>query len=368
MNFSKKTFCSLLFNGWDSREQSPCCYWKGNRYKNFEHMQDNITKVQQDSIQGRRSEPCNACFAIEDSGTKSHRQYHLPNDYQGFTQQEFDNYYKSDVTDPKIKHLIIDTGLNCNFACRTCSIYSSTGWWKEHREKTGYTPTKSNHPVDPNLDYLLDEDLSSVRYVSVLGGEPFLDQSHIKILEVLPSDCTIAYTTNGGIPLSAQLKHHLHRFDNVQICFSIDAVGQPFDYIRTNGHWPQVEANMQDIKNCLLNAEITFSTVISALNVVYYKDNVDWIKENYPGSSIYINPALWQPYYTLNIFTPTEKDAIRNYLDNSDTLAGVVNLLDSSKFDQSARDQFFREIEWTRNYKKLDVAEYLPRLWQLLEK
>ena len=65
----------------------------------------------------------------------------------------------SEASEKKLKYLIVDTGTQCNFACRTCGPWSSTGHIKEWKDKNGETW----HNVAIDYNKLLEQDLSNVK-------------------------------------------------------------------------------------------------------------------------------------------------------------------------------------------------------------
>ena len=48
-------------------------------------------------------------------------------------------------------------------------------------------------------------------------------------------------------------------------------------------------------------------------------------------------------------------------------MAAIMQHIDNSSFSQAALDNFYSEIEFTKEFKNLDINEYLPRLMKLLE-
>ena len=125
-----------------------------------------------------------------------------------------------------------------------------------------------------------------LRYLEFTGGEPFMISEHFDLLRELVASgdsrhIEIHYNTNGTIwPADAeQLWQH---FQHVEIAFSIDDVGQRFEYQRSNADWNEVEQNIQRFRNMReRNSNITMQvcSTISVFNILHVADLDAWIHQ-----------------------------------------------------------------------------------------
>ena len=136
----RSTYCSLSTSAWDDRSKKMCCFAQLPQFKDHKQMhQDNrVKELVNDLATGVRNPICDVCWKAEESGSFSMRQQSLRNEGPPKSQEYIDN----EASEKKLKYLIVDTGTQCNFACRTCGPQNSTGHVKEWEEKHGKTWNK----------------------------------------------------------------------------------------------------------------------------------------------------------------------------------------------------------------------------------
>lgn len=231
---------------------------------------------------------CSKCLVQESSNKKSMRQGYL--DTHG------------DITyDASIQYLDINIDQTCNLACVTCGPDFSTTWRNELKIK--------NQAARPNLDEffqfkLKNLDLSQLQEVRFWGGEPFLTLTHKKILEYIksridPGQIRLMYNTNGTQQIDQSTKQLIEQFKFARISFSIDAIGQQFEYLRYPAKWAQVEQTlMWWQKNLPHNSMLALTVTASILNVLDLDSVFDWHKDHFSKSvfgddiEIYVHQAF----------------------------------------------------------------------------
>lgn len=231
---------------------------------------------------------CNKCISQEQSGKKSMR--------MGYLETHGANTYE-----PSLQYLDINVDYTCNLACVTCGPEVSTTWRNELKIK--------GLDVRPNLDqffknYLNTLDFSQLKEVRFWGGEPFLTNTHKKILEFIaertdPSTIKLMYNTNGTQLINDETKQLIERFKFVRISFSIDAIGDQFEYIRYPAKWTNVEQNLFWWKDNLPhNSMLSLTVTASILNVLDLNTVFDWYHANFTKSKfgddieIYVHQAF----------------------------------------------------------------------------
>ena len=325
--------------------------------------------LQQDLINGVKNPMCEKCWSYEELGETSMR--------MTSTNRKSPEQIQKEIQEKKLNHLVIDSGNVCNLACRTCSPWSSSSLIKEFQAKSQWLNKKNWFPFHikkTNLDYLIAEDYSQIEQISVLGGEPFQNLDHLAVLETIISQghadkCELNYSTNATVSIPNKILAVLNKFKLVNIMLSIDAIGRPFEYIRTNGVWDVVTTNVDNLlqiskKNP--NFNIQAHPTISALNVLYLDELLQWYKNNQLEYSVVFCDGT--PEYSFGIFNDQQKKLIVDQLVNSQfDLSSTVQHINSCKFEPADLAQFEQEIAFTKEYKGLDIKEYLPKLTRLLE-
>ena len=354
-------------SGWDSRTKKMCCWAKLPEYKNYQEMhKDQVVKdLLQDLMSGVRNPICNGCWEMEDVNAISMRQQRLQNKTEEVLQDE--------IANNKIKHLVIDSGTQCNFACRTCGPWSSTGHYKEWETRTGKA-WNENKIVSTDVESLLKQDLSAVESVEVLGGEPFTNLDHLQVIKKIngsetSANCSLSYSTNGSVKLRPEILDTFDKFRSVNISLSIDAIGKAFDYIRTLGKWDIIVKNvetLQQYKKTYKNLSVSAHPTISALNILYIDELFNWFDlQQIPFSLVF---CTHPEEYSMEIFNKEQKKQIINQLEQNPTniKKQIIKHIQNTEFVENSLTTFKKTIKFTEEYRKLSLKEYLPILYKLI--
>lgn len=349
--FSHPSFCVLPFYAIEYPRKTPCCLMS-----DF----DNLEEIRSDMLAGQRPQSCNACWRLEDSGSKSDRQ--LKNESMDF-------YTDMDVEQlltechqklNKITHYKIDTSNTCNAACTTCSGDSSSTWNKIYQ--------KNNLEILPNWKITPQQthdwvDYPNAKSIIFRGGESFLSDTNFYILEQLlannNTNCFVSFVTNGSFSLSKYQKNIISKFSNVNFCFSIDGVGPVFEYLRWPLKWDKIKHN---ISWCLdHNITPSVSYTLSNVNLLYHPQTTKWFKDS--NLKYLVNPV-----YTPECFRPQSLPAtVKTRLGQ---LPGFDHLQYFFKHDDH-NDQWYEEfktqIALQDSMKNIAIKDYLPELVELLK-
>jgi sulfatase maturation enzyme AslB (radical SAM superfamily) len=135
-------------------------------------------------------------------------------------------------------------------------------------------------------------DLSTLRAIKLIGGEPLMEQD--KFINVLQrcdrKNLSIMLTTNGTLTPNEELYTLLRECKQVKINLSIDAYGPLNDYLRKGSKWDKTVENMHwfnehfaktmNIKNVALHS------VASIYNLNHVDKLYNFVKETFPNMSI----------------------------------------------------------------------------------
>lgn len=382
------TYCSNAFGGLDNWKNSICCEIElfpsqsldRVHYASFDEIINHpLTKEIADALSnGIRHPKCNDCWRKEDNGLNSLRTFSLPFVHTGERFEIDKEIVEDEINDKKIRRLVIHSGSMCNLACRTCGPWLSSGWWKEANYRTDNKESKfhmypPDHLKNLHIKKILNEDLSKVRIIQILGGEPFLNLDHLAVIDKIINDgnskkCELNYVTNGTVTPPKILLENAKHFKRVNFAMSLDAVGKQFHYIRTTGSWQDVLKNIGIVRR-FDNIEINVNCVLSVLNIMYIEEVFKLCRFlEMPLSFVFLdNPK----YYSPNILKSTEKVKVLSYLETLNeknyNITPLVNYIKNSTFDTELRKRFFEEIELTKEFRGLDAKEYIPELINILE-
>jgi sulfatase maturation enzyme AslB (radical SAM superfamily) len=305
LNNQSKTFCMHPFTGLATREDGAICACCRSHpvgfigKDNLEDIWNNDTmrRIRRQVLHGERPPECEPCFSLEDQGVESLRERHIA----GIIPEARINLYpdaisKLNTTDYTMPFEIptMELKLNnlCNLKCRMCHPMDSTSWndWSEVKE---FYKKENNIMYDiveehglerkPFLDKFQDNPewwasleklLPHFRRVEFAGGEPLMDPTHYRILDMLApygDQIEIKYATNLttlGITKGRTIYDYWPKFKSVAVNVSIDGVGDSYEYIRGNANWCELIDNIKRIQTIPNISRIVGAVTVQVSNVL----------------------------------------------------------------------------------------------------
>ena len=287
---NKKYFCHDIHSslnikwGKDGWRASPCCF-TGKISSLIDLDKKNWftelwPQLRKDNVNNQPLDPiiCRMCIDDETVGKQSRRLGEIVKRGQTVAHS---------CVGPKYIEISID--YTCNQACMICDAGASSLWRK-------YTDTtiQGNSPIasDQDIEKLLENiDLTQLDSVRIIGGEPLLTDKHTKFLNFLEkkgsnlSNIELWYHTNGSCRVNEDTLGLWKKFKLVFLYFSLDDIGQAFNYQRYPGDWKAVTDNMHWFRehvsaNVLLRVERT----VSLLNAHRLLEVEQWKKQNFSST------------------------------------------------------------------------------------
>jgi sulfatase maturation enzyme AslB (radical SAM superfamily) len=311
MNDSK-TFCMHPFTGLATREDGAvkiCCRSQPIGWIQDDSLEeawngDIMREVRRQVLCGERPEVCKPCFDLEDQGVESLRQRHIKNTIPESRINLYPNalnQLNDDYTMP-FEFPTIEIKLNnlCNLKCRMCNPLDSTNWkdWdnvvpfykKENNylvptvEKLVKKPGQYIGPFDDTDNWWasFEKLLPYFKRVEFAGGEPLMDPQHYKILDMLKpygKNIEIKYATNGttlGISNGRSIHDYWPLFKSVAVNVSLDGIHDVYNYIRSNGNFSEVEANIKEIQTIPNVSRVVGAFTAQAGNILQAADCIDY--------------------------------------------------------------------------------------------
>lgn len=358
------TFCRYLSNQAriEYGKYRPCCWFTNaanitnkNAVQAYQKHLYSITNFE--SAGGA----CQECEQRENKGLFSPR-------LESFNKREF---LESDA-DGVIKNLEIQIDRDCNGACLICGPWNSTTWEKYNNKlknipiKDVADPTDATHNFIQQITDSIN--FSKVQDIRILGGEPLRTDSHLLLLNEIknPESTIVRYTTNGSCRPDKQMLEVWSRFKEIHLTFSIDGIGEHFNYLRWPLQWSQVENNIKfvlDLKDS--NVKITpFSYTTTPLSLYYHDTYVQWAQEFFKDT--YLNPnrmfaTLWQPRgqteMQLSAIPPELADVLRSKYGPDHS---VTKLLES--YDPAKNIEFKNYIAYHDDHRGTDWRKVFPEM------
>ena len=272
--------------------------------------------------------------------------------------------------------LIVNTGPLCNLQCRTCSPWLSSSWIKEYNQLPsefqifGKSLNLEKVKTWPGQYYQFNDELSCVRELGLIGGEPMYNADSYNLLEKVyhatNGNTTITFTTNGTILFDNKKYPWLNKFKSIVLIVSLDASGQASNFIRTGSTWSTIEKNIQEYIK-MPNIRVEYHPTYSVLNIFEIDRLKKWAESIGIVATNEITYVEHPRHFSYNILTDVEKITAVEYLTSVGQYT-VANRVTESTFEPKERSKFIKLMEHTKTYHDLDWKDYLPELYNLLNK
>jgi MoaA/NifB/PqqE/SkfB family radical SAM enzyme len=343
-------------------------------------------KIRKSFDNGEKDPACKKCWEEEDAGRDSKRIR---------DNKKFEEYFKNNNIEPwntnaGIKIVELNAGNTCNIQCRTCHPYSSSKWVKEFydvnidkNQKTWKVHLQESKVYNDSWEEesLVWEELDKIGQdvvqIDVYGGEPWLLKKQWEFMRKSvdkgwSKNQTIHYNTN-GTQWDPELISLFDHFKNVNVGFSIDGIGEQFEFMRYLAKWETVLNNLSKAKEYSKDKphlHFDICHTISSLNVFYIPEFIEYFERDW---SIYLNLVHWPHYYAITIFPDKIKEIIVDKLERINQndwnqVPGIINLIKSGKFNQSLWDEFKRRIDVHDQYRNQDYYKTFPEFGEIIRR
>ena len=380
--YIKSNICPLP---WTSLEigvnggAAPCCLYKG-QVPNVKVYKTNLKAIQQSQYMedlrtqfknGEKPAGCDRCWLEEDAGKDSKRinsLYKMKDSLKEWTPN----------SKPALKFIDFKLGNVCNLKCRICGSWSSSKWAQEEMDY-GENPVARKHLTEggwpkknPQFFEDIKEVLEDVEYFEFTGGEPFMIHNHFKILEHCvekgyAKNQDIHYNTNGTQLPGRDIFDLWKHFKRVEIAFSIDDVGEPFEYQRYGANWKEVNHNLNQFKIYqTMNMEFQICTTISIFNVFSLAKIALWVRQFDP-KFFYVNTCFDPPYFNIQTLPKQIKNIVNSRYSDLKDFQPTLRFMNSAHTEtEKIKENRKERILQTDKYRKENCGEVFPLLNNVL--
>jgi MoaA/NifB/PqqE/SkfB family radical SAM enzyme len=297
---------------------------------NFRDIQDSnsMRSLREQFLAGKKPQTCRKCWNEERAGRTSKRMHTLDRLKHNISDTEW-------TADAKpLMFLDLKLGNICNLKCRICGSWSSSQFAAEELNQLPHEERKTSFPYQmmragawpqENQSFWneIDSVLEDIRYIEFTGGEPFMIAEHFSMLQGIVDrgiahQVEIHYNTN-GTQYPEQAPEIWRHFRTVEIAFSIDDLGQRFEYQRTNAVWSEVEQNIarfRDLKAQYPNIRLQCCSTVNVFNVRYIDQLAHWL-EHQGFDYVYWNMMHDAWYFSIATLPDSAKAEIILHLENA---------------------------------------------------
>jgi pyruvate-formate lyase-activating enzyme len=381
--YIKSNICPLP---WTSLEigvnggAAPCCLYKG-QVPDVKVYKTNLKAIQQSQYMedlrtqfknGEKPAGCDRCWLEEDAGKTSKRMNSL---------YKMTHSLKDWTPDSKTSLKFIDFKLGnvCNLKCRICGSWSSSKWAQEELDY-GENPVARKHLTEggwpkknPQFFEDIKEVLEDVEYFEFTGGEPFMIHNHFKILEYCvekgyAKNQDIHYNTNGTQLPGRDIFDLWRHFKRVEIAFSIDDVGEQFEYQRYGANWKEVNHNVNQFKIYQThNMEFQICTTISIFNVFSLAKIALWVRQFDPNF-FYVNTCFDPPYFNIQTLPKQIKNVVNARYSDLKDFQPTIRFMNSAHTEtEKIKENRKERILQTDKYREENFGDVFPLLNKVLQ-
>lgn len=381
-------YCAYAWHGMyiaPNGDMSSCCDQLGVGVNSSTHTipeayhSEQFNRIRERLLRGEEVPECEKCWRKERVGLPSSRTNNinmvprLP--MQSQSELETTHISMWDIRDNNL----------CNMSCRMCGSGCSSMWNQEtitHKDNPNYTIRfpMSDSIVTQNNDqeHILQtfrDNLEHCTLVYFAGGEPLINDTHWKILDIIleagRTDIFLRYNTNllkttyrgrDAIDIWEQFDH------TPGVSVSIDAIGDRAEYSRTGTVWETIDNNLR--RTVKLYPDLQISITPSILTLAGMTETIDYcvgigIK---PNRIFYSNVVYTPKYLCANLLPKSVKQHYLKQLESYDTVGyeQLKAVLDTegNPLDRNKFVKFTRELDAVRG---TDIITAAPELAEYME-
>jgi len=277
---------------------------------------------------GEKPATCKLCWDEEAAGRTSKRMHSRTRLKELYKQVDWAN-----DTPDQLWFIDLKLGNICNLKCRICGSWSSSKWAAEELDYMPKGANKKEHIAyvwlkqgkwpeeSPGFWENLKTLLPHIKYLEFTGGEPWLIQEHWDFLKYAvetgdSKHIDIHYNTNATQELGPHTTVWDH-FGRVDIAFSVDNVGDRFEFERYGANWELANKIIDDVHFARsvdtpnITTQLCFTVNIQ--NVYYLDELLAWA-DTKPFDSIYFNMMHGPEEMSIAYMTPAAKELVLNKL------------------------------------------------------
>ncbi len=392
---NKKTWCvnadhSLRFD--NNGTATACCMMRHverptDRGKTIHDLfnKPELVEAREALNNGIQHSACTLCWQEEDAGRESKR----IRDNKIYVRD-----IENGITHEEVTSLELNLGNTCNIKCRTCGPTISTTWIKEWYDVYGDEARHGNLSTYTKglaiyHDSYLDDSpfwddivthLKTLHTMVFYGGEPLLSKKMWKVLEMAvelgySKNISLHYNTNGTTWHGAT--EIWKDFKMVNLSFSIDGIGEQFNYMRTPADWTKVTDTMQkarEFKKKYGNMYYGWCLTLSNLNIFYMKEVLDENFRKFKDFGVYLNLVHGPERFNINQMPNEYKDVVIKKLASIPTetyrqqhaVPGIIEFLRNGVPDPKNWEDFISNTKVHDKYRGQDYSKTFPEFAKII--
>jgi sulfatase maturation enzyme AslB (radical SAM superfamily) len=331
--------------------------------------------IQHKMLQGQKiPDSCSVCYQYEELGIESYRQFESKDWLNQLEISDFDQLEK--INSPR--YYEISWSNKCNIKCRGCVPSRSSAIETEFKRHNIAVPWKDDiSDRYPPIEIVDIENLDLHSRVYVTGGEPLIMPETLEFMRRCIAanrvDFELTMSTN-GVKLPEEFLSLAKKFTNLNLSLSLDGYAKINDYWRSGSQWERIVQNMYTLREHGIS--VTINTVPGIYNVTNLHLLFEWLDQEFPGSTVYlqINNLDIQSAYNhpdpaavLDSMEKCKKTQIY-WSDGKSCKTGIDSIYDHYKSNPKCNIDnlrgFFQFNDQLDNVRGVQLKDYIPELEQ----
>ena len=344
---------------------APCCEWNGGGFKGSikEYADSEYLSIIKTAMQTHDtdiiSKCCRECIETESLGDTSTR---------GCIKRyvEIGSY-----TVGQLNKLDYRPDNLCNLKCRMCAPNSSSLIEEEYITPEVQQTASELHfnigissPIQiRDTENILDFDLSNLKEIAILGGEPTVNKKVFPILDYLIENnmnktTALNYTTN-CTSINKPWMSRAQQFNKIHINLSIDAAGKAYEYIRTGAEWHKIEKNIPKIID--IAEDYNIQMVVQTTSFAIIEDWIEYFLQ-FPTDTINMTPMYGGIVGKLDCIPDHIKADKIKYLEklNHPTADMAINHLKRYPYNPDQARMFKKRTMFLDNIRSTSIYDLDP--------
>lgn len=360
---------------------APCCRHKTKFHSTAtiveKYNSKEIIAIRQRFHDNNKHSDCSICWETEAHGGISPRQQFIGSCDLGIHLTPVEKLIL-----PVANLLGLDTkhGNACNLKCRICCDTFSSRIMVEDAAIRGEKINRqilitaaSDVTMFEQIFNIISDPESNLQYLEFYGGEPFMFKGHREFLEQLVADgkaqnISLHYNTNGTFSVTEYVDVW-KEFKNLNLSFSVDDVGERFEYQRHGASWAEVAHHVGEILSTqIATFDINIYITVSIFNIMHLHDVVEWArKTGVPDTAIHFSLLDDPAWFKVTNFPARVLRQLRSRISTTDAkMASVSSLLNTSQNVPGIIDTFYDKVCVRDKIRNEQFSRVFPELHSIL--
>jgi MoaA/NifB/PqqE/SkfB family radical SAM enzyme len=225
--------------------------------------------------------------------------------------------------------------------------------------------------------------LGTVKQFDFYGGEPFMSKKMWSVLEMAvekgyAKDIELHYATNGTQWPKDKVEIFKH-FRHLNLNFSIDGVGEQFEFMRYPAVWSEAQENMEyarEFKKTHHDMQLSWCSTMSTMNIYNLPELLDEFYKTYANDfGIYINLVHGPIHYNISKFPLDIREKVIERLEQIPKeyeniwwhyLPGIINFIKSGEYEENVWNKFIATTIIHDNYRNQDFKKTFPAFAKII--